>query len=355
MKKYRTLKNRSNVNADMYICETEDGKYIIAISELLKNNAEMFVETYNSGNKQRKNYEENVQDAISEHGNQIENILLDAITDFPVVMPIIPDIIDMPDFQQLSLEAVRNFRIHEKTLKCIEDARKKINEITGKKVKEKIFLNGYSASGVFAQRFALIYPETIGRCLIGGAAGSIPVPTKKIKYPIGIEDYEKLFGKKFDFEEYKKIKFGYYVAEKEEKEPGNWSIDGERCNKNDGKIRAPMHDMSFREITMPKEVGKKQRELLGQTMNERYKNSIDINKKLGIDIEGIILKGANHGNIFNPQKTTTSQFLVKQLLEFHKNNENTVQLNPKGEGCCENLDLSFQNERNKQREDDYIR
>ena len=59
MKKYRTLKNRSNVNVDMYICETEDGKYIIAISELLKNNAEMFVETYNSGNKQRKNYEEN--------------------------------------------------------------------------------------------------------------------------------------------------------------------------------------------------------------------------------------------------------------------------------------------------------
>ena len=57
MKKYRTLKNRNNVNVDMYICETVDGKYIIAISELLKNNAEMFVETYNSGNKQRKNYE----------------------------------------------------------------------------------------------------------------------------------------------------------------------------------------------------------------------------------------------------------------------------------------------------------
>ena len=76
MKKYRTLKNRNNVNVDMYICETEDEKYIIAISELLKNNAEMFVETYNSGNKQRKNYEENVQDAISEHGNQIENMAL---------------------------------------------------------------------------------------------------------------------------------------------------------------------------------------------------------------------------------------------------------------------------------------
>lgn len=352
MKKYRTLKNRSNVNVDMYICETEDGKYIIAISELLKNNAEMFVETYNSGNKQRKNYEENVQDAISEHGNQIENTLLDAITDFPVVMPIIPDIIGMPDFQQLSLEAVRDFRIHEKTLKCIEDARKKINEITGKTVRKKIFLNGYSSSGVFAQRFALIYPEIIGRCLIGGAAGSIPVPTKKIKYPIGIEDYKKLFGKEFNLEDYKRIKFGYYVGEKEEKDDGNWNLNGEKYNKNDGKIRAPMHDMSFRGITMPKEVGKMQRELLGETMNERYKNSIEINKKLGIDIEGIILEGADHRNIFNSQETATSQLLVKQLLDFHQSN---IQLNPKGEGCCENLDLSFQNERNKQREDDCSR
>lgn len=352
MNKYKTLRNRRNVNIDMYISEVEDVKYIIAIPNLLKNDTEMFVETYNSGNKQRKNYEENVQDAISEHGNQIENILLDAIKDFPVVMPIIPDIIGMPDFQQLSLEAIRDFRIHEKTLKCIEDARKKINLITGKTVREKIFLNGYSSSGVFAQRFALIYPEIIGRCLVGGSAGSIPVPTKKIKYPIGIEDYEELFGKEFNLEDYKRIKFGYYVGEKEEKDDGNWNLDGEKYNKNDGKIRAPMHDMSFRGITMPKEVGKMQRELLGQTMNERYKNSIEINKKLGIDIEGIILEGADHRNIFNSQKTATSQLLVKQLLDFHQSN---IQLNPKGEGCCENLDLSFQNERNKQREDDYIK
>ena len=101
----------------------------------------------------------------------------------------------------MSVESVKDFQIHEKVKECIDDARTQIEKITGKKVQDKIFLSGYSASGVFAQRFALAYPEIINRALIGGAAGTIPVPTRKIKYPIGIQDYENLFGKEFDSEE----------------------------------------------------------------------------------------------------------------------------------------------------------
>lgn len=345
MIKYKTLRNRRNINIDMYLCETENGKYILAIPEALKDDAEMFVETFNSGGKQRNNYGENVADAISDNGNGIETTIMDAITDFPVVMPIVPDIIGLPDFQQLSLESVRDFKIHERVIQCIEDAKTEIESITGKTVKEKIFLHGYSASGVFAQRFALIYPEIIGRCLIGGAAGSIPVPTKKIKYPIGIEDFEELFGKDFNMDDYKLIKFGYYVGEKEEQDTGEWGIDGEKFSGRDGIIRAPMHDMSFRGASTPKEVGMVQRQYLGQTMNQRYKNSIEANKKIGIDIEGIILKDAGHKYIFDSKVTPTSQCLIRQLLNFYNNN---MQLNPKGEGCCCNLDESFQKAREAQ-------
>ncbi len=42
--------------------------------------------------------------------------------------------------------------------------------------------------------------------------------------------------------------------------------------------------MSYRAITTPKEVGISQRALLGQTMNERYKNSIEYYKNNGYDI-----------------------------------------------------------------------
>lgn len=41
-----------------------------------------------------------------------------------------------------------------------------------------------------------------------------------------------------------------------------------------------MHDMSFRGATTPKEVGKKQRQIFGQTMNERYRKSIEACKLL---------------------------------------------------------------------------
>ena len=280
MEKYKNIKNRLNVNIDMYVCEAGEGKYIMAIPENMKNNAEMFVETYNSGGCQRESYAENIQDAMAENGNAIEKTLMDAITEFPVVLPIVPDIKGLPDFQQLSLESVRDFKIHEKVLQCFEDAKIRIEEITKKTVQEKIFIHGYSASGVFAQRFALIYPEVISRCLIGGAAGTIPVPTLRIEYPTGIKDYEALFGKKFDIEEYKKIKFGYYVGEKEEQDAGVWDTEGNRFVDEKTQIRAPMHDMSFRSLTTPKEVGKRQRQLLGQTMNERYKKAIEINKSI---------------------------------------------------------------------------
>lgn len=280
MKKYRSIVNRFNNKIDMYICEAGEGKYIIAIPEKMKDDAEMVVETYNSGGVQRKTYQENVQDAMKPNGNAIEKTLMDAITDFPVVLPIVPNMEGLPDFQQLSLEAVRDFKIHERVYECIQDAKNKIKTITGKDVQDKIFLNGYSASGVFAQRFALIYPELIDRALIGGAAGTIPVPTIRIKYPIGIEDYETLFGKKFNVEEYKKIKFGYYVGEREEQDDGEWNLEGERYEKGKGQIRAPMHDMSFMSITTPKEVGVLQRKLLGQTMNERYKKAIEANKSI---------------------------------------------------------------------------
>ena len=246
---------------------------------------------------------------------------MEAVEDAPIVLPITPDLIEAPDYQQLSREAVKEGNIDSKFLNCIEDAKQKILELSGKKVSDKIFLNGYSASGVFAQRFAFIYPEIIERCLIGGAAGTIPIPLDEIDYPIGIKNYEELFGKKFNIEAYKKIQFGYYVAEYEEKEQGSYDINGEKITTH-SQIPAPMHDMSYRAITTKKEVGKKQRELLGETMNKRYKNTIEYYKKLGIDISGIILRSASHANIFDSRINRSADYLKQQMIDFYNKKEN---------------------------------
>lgn len=64
--KYKTIINRSGKKIDLHICQTPNGSYIIGIPEEIKDNAEMFVEMYNSGGKQADSYFENVQHAMSD-------------------------------------------------------------------------------------------------------------------------------------------------------------------------------------------------------------------------------------------------------------------------------------------------
>ena len=183
----------------------------------------------------------------------------------------------------------------------------------------------------------------MNRVLIGGAAGTIPVPSKKIKFPIGIQDYTEVFGREFDSNAYKRIQFAYYVGEKEAEEPGNFDINGDIITSNK-QIAAPMHDMSFRGETTPKDVGVIQRQLLGKSLNERYKNAIEANKIYGIDIEGIVVDGATHRDIYNPVITPSSKFLKEQVIKFYLMHK---QLDPKAQGCCENIDDSYQKYREK--------
>lgn len=340
----RNITNYNEKKFKLHGYKTDDGLYyLLAMPEDFNENCNIVVESYNSGGKQKSNYEENILSALND-GNAIENTLMEAVEDAPIVLPITPDLIEAPDYQQLSIEAIKEGNIDSKFLKCIEDAKQKILELSGKKVSDKIFLNGYSASGVFAQRFALIHPEIIERCLIGGAAGTIPIPLDEIDYPIGIKNYEELFGKKFNIEAYKKIKFGYYVAENEEREPGSHDINGERII-DSSQIPAPMHDMSYRAITTTKEVGKKQRELFGETMNERYKNVIDYYKNLGIDISGIILRGANHSGIFDSRTNRSADYLKQQMINFYNKKE---PLKYDLHNCVERMDETFQQIRTKE-------
>lgn len=343
MEKYKTISNKFG-NINLYICQTKSGEYIIGIPENMSDNAEMFVEMYNSGGRETSQYSDNVSHAMTDRGNPIEKNYTDFITDFPFVVPIVPCLKNLPDFQQMSVESVRDYQIHEKVKECIDDARIQIRNITGKNVQDKIFLSGYSASGVFAQRFALIYPEIINRALIGGAAGTIPIPTKKIKFPIGIQDFKELFGKEFNSEAYKQIQFAYYVAEQEAKEPGSFDINGNQITSNK-QIAAPMHDMSFRSVTTPKDVGILQRELLGKSLDERYKKAIEANKIYGIDISGIIVSGATHRYIHNSIETPSAHFLKEQIINFYKFGK---QFNPIGEGCSEKIDNSYQALREQQ-------
>lgn len=212
-----------------------------------------------------------------------------------IVVPLIPSYKDAPYFQQLSKECFDLpkddllYRVDEQIVRMIYKTKNMVLNEFGINLDNKIFLNGYSSSGVFAQRFSLLYPEMIDTVCIGGASGSIPVPSIDLDYPIGIRDYEKLTGKKFDFEQYKDIKFRYYVGEYEAVKKSSTRYD------DDGEF-APMHDMSYFDRSVSSEVGKKQRDLFGKDMFERANRTVQVLKNLGLNIEHQIIKGRGHNN-----------------------------------------------------------
>lgn len=214
----------------------------------------------------------------------------------PIIIPLIPSHKNYPYLQQLSIECFdipkgdKNYRIDEQVVRIINKSKAILKNEVGLTASDKIFLNGYSSSGVFAQRFALLHPDVVKTACVGGASGSIPVPTKDLSYPLGIADYEQLTGKEFDFENYSKIKFRYYVGELETQNKSNTRVD-------DFGNLAPMHDMSYFNRSVPVDVGKKQREIFGKDMFSRAERTIQVLKSLGIDIQHEIILGRGHNNI----------------------------------------------------------
>lgn len=212
-----------------------------------------------------------------------------------IIVPLIPSYRNAPYFQQLSRECFelstddRNYRIDEQIVRIVDKAKEIVKKEKGIDLEDKIFLNGYSSSGVFAQRFALLHPELIDAACIGGASGSIPVPTGDLSYPIGIADYKGLTGKEFDMDSYSQIDFTYYVGELETQNKAETRFD-EIGNP------VPMHDMSYFDRSVPIDVGKNQRNLLGINMFDRAEKTIEILKSLGIKVKHIVIPGRSHNN-----------------------------------------------------------
>ncbi|GAA4469385.1 hypothetical protein GCM10023093_28790 [Nemorincola caseinilytica] len=87
----------------------------------------------------------------------------------------------------------------------------------GISVAEKILMNGFSASGTFANRFTAIHPERVAGVACGGINGIVILPIDKrngntLDYPIGISDLKKIFGKEFDLKVYRTVPQFIYMG-----------------------------------------------------------------------------------------------------------------------------------------------
>jgi hypothetical protein len=109
-------------------------------------------------------------------------------------------------------------RLDLQLLSMISDARPRL-EAMGHPVQPRFLLNGFSASGLFANRFTFLHPHAVIASAYGGLNGFIMLPVAELKshvlnYPVGIADLEKITDYSFDRLAYQAIpQFAYMGAD----------------------------------------------------------------------------------------------------------------------------------------------
>ena len=156
--------------------------------------------------------------SVSSVGNNVSTMLK-----IPLLVPIFP----RPSSQELIythaldrdviLDNSQELkRLDLQLLAMIEDTKKVLSSMNIV-VDDKFFMNGFSASATFTNRFAFIHPGKIKALAIGGFNGELMLPNKKINniklnYPLGVNDFSKIFHKKFDENQFKSIPQFIYMG-----------------------------------------------------------------------------------------------------------------------------------------------
>jgi predicted esterase len=89
------------------------------------------------------------------------------------------------------------------------------------KTDAQVLLYGYSAAGMFSNRFAFLHPDKV-KAVASGSPGGWPlapgekVNSKTLRYPVGVSDIETLTGAKFDLDALQKIPFFIFMGDKDD-------------------------------------------------------------------------------------------------------------------------------------------
>jgi dienelactone hydrolase len=102
----------------------------------------------------------------------------------------------------------------------IDDARARLAR-ENLKFDTRVLMIGFSASGMFANRFTFLHPKRIKAAAIGSPGGWAIAPTasfkeRTLRYPIGTSDVKSISGEKFDLKNLRKVPLFMFLGEKDE-------------------------------------------------------------------------------------------------------------------------------------------
>jgi len=98
----------------------------------------------------------------------------------------------------------------------------------GCQIEEQIFVSGFSAGGMWANRYTLLYPERVKAAAIGHSGGWLVMPTSNyqnsnLNWPLGLNNFANLIGNEYNnFEDLKDTPMFIFIGD-QDTESTYWS------------------------------------------------------------------------------------------------------------------------------------
>lgn len=89
------------------------------------------------------------------------------------------------------------------------------------KTDKRVMMMGFSASGMFSDRFAFLHPNRVKAAAVGSPGGWPIAPAgayndKKLRYPIGVDDLKAVSGRGLKMSALRKVSFFVYMGDKDD-------------------------------------------------------------------------------------------------------------------------------------------
>lgn len=185
-------------------------------------------------------------------------------------------------------------RIDLQLLGMIEDARRRL-EAAGWMVNPKVLMAGFSASGMFVNRFALLHPEVVQAAVIGSPGGWPIAPSsewagRQLTYPAGTADVADLVGRPVDLDAARQVPMLLFIGDRDD---------------NDSVPYADSYDDRERKLVL---------DLFGASPVSRWPMAVRLYAAAGMNSEFRLIPGVGHVITFG-ELIEVRSFLKRQMSE----------------------------------------
>jgi hypothetical protein len=184
----------------------------------------LLVEPNNTG-QPSTHFEEHLRSAMNLAKNGVGSDVARNLG-IPFLIPVFPRPTE-PYTQSLSRQTLltacpRLHRLDLQLLAMIADARHRLAK-RGIEVNQRVFLTGFSASGMFVTRFAALHPCAVQALAAGGVNGFVILPIKRLgatrlPFPVGVADLSSVADDSFNAVEWRQVAQFIFMGSEDKKD-----------------------------------------------------------------------------------------------------------------------------------------